>query len=246
MRRSTPSLSVQVFVEAWPEEAFRTFVEEVGFGLRQAAIQPERGRYLRFNQDLAGRFVEFHDAVADTGVELGRVTAWEPGAHLAFGWRQPDWPEGASTEVDVRFAPVFDGTLLSVEHAGFERLGLSRAGGEYRDAWNDAVARRPAPGDARRPTRAPRHHAGRHLPGDPQRTRHARRVRRPAVPLLRAVHARRVARTGPPLRPLRAVADGAPPLELHRPGLGTGGAARRRGGSSGSALVVLGPLLSHT
>lgn len=139
MRRSTPSLSAQVFVEAWPEEAFRTFVEEVGFGLRQAGIQPERGRYLRFNQDRAGRFIEVHDAVSDTGVELGRVTAWEPGAHLAFGWRQPDWPAGVSTEVDVRFAPVFDGTLLSVEHAGFERLGSNRAGGEYGYAWNEAV-----------------------------------------------------------------------------------------------------------
>jgi uncharacterized protein YndB with AHSA1/START domain len=155
MRRSSPSMSAQVFVEAWPEEAFRTFVEEVGFGLRQAAIQPERGRYLRFNQDLGGRFVEVHDAVAATGVELGRVTAWEPGVHLAFGWRQPDWPEGVSTEVDVRFAPVFDGTLLSVEHAGFERLGLNRARGEYRVAWNEAVG-----WVARRARLAPSMHGG--------------------------------------------------------------------------------------
>jgi Activator of Hsp90 ATPase homolog 1-like protein len=153
MRRSLPPMSTQVFIEAWPEDAFGSFVEEAGFGLRSPGwswIQPERGRYLRFNRDAVGRFVEAYDAVADTGEELGRVTAWEPGAHLTFGWRQADWPEGASTEVDVRFIPVFDGTLLSIEHAGFERLRRNpeRVRGEYLAAWTEAaswVARRGAP-----------------------------------------------------------------------------------------------------
>jgi hypothetical protein len=158
MRRSSRPMATQVFIEAWPEDAFGMFVEEAGRGLRSAGwswMQPERGRYLRFNRDAAGRFVEAYDAVADTGFELGRVTAWEPGAHLTFRWRQADWPEGASTEVDVRFMPVFDGTLLSIEHAGFEHLDrdAERVRGRYRDAWNEAigwVARRARFGPAAR------------------------------------------------------------------------------------------------
>ena len=142
--RKQVAVRARVFVEAWPEDVFCVFIAEVGLGLRSTGwswIQPERGRYLRFNRDVSGRFVEAYDAVADTGEELGRVTAWEPGACVAFGWRQMDWPQGVSTEVDVRFEPVFGGTLLSVEHSGFGTLGpdLERSPSEYRAAWNEAI-----------------------------------------------------------------------------------------------------------
>jgi hypothetical protein len=144
------AVRAQIFVEAWPEQAFQTFILEAGLGFATTGwswIQPERGRYVRFNRDARGRFVEAYDAVADRAVEIGRVIAWEPGARVALGWRQIDWPEGVSTEVDVRFEPIFDGTLLFVEHSGFERLGRrrERTAREYRAAWAGAlgwVARR--------------------------------------------------------------------------------------------------------
>jgi uncharacterized protein YndB with AHSA1/START domain len=55
----------------------------------------------------------------------------EPGTRLVFTWREPDWPEGVSTAVNVLFEPLFGGTLLTVEHSGFERLdGTARQGGD--------------------------------------------------------------------------------------------------------------------
>lgn len=139
-----PLAQGQVFVHPRPEQAFRIFVEEVGFGLRTSAwswIRPERGRYVRFGRGAGGRFVEVYDAVARDGVEIGRVTVWRPGTRLALTWREVDWPGGAATNVDVIFEPLFGGTLVSLEHSGFERLGpgAERAAVEYQVAWTHAL-----------------------------------------------------------------------------------------------------------
>ena len=139
-----PIARAQVFVDPWPEQAFEIFIEEAGFGLRTVHwswVQPEHGRYVRFRRGPAGRFAEVYDTVADDGWEIGRVTAWQPGARLALIWREVDWPEGASTDVDVGFEPLFGGTLVTVEHSGFERLGPRgvQSEVEYQVAWTHAL-----------------------------------------------------------------------------------------------------------
>jgi uncharacterized protein YndB with AHSA1/START domain len=143
-RANRPTAQAQVFVDPWPEQTFRMFVEEAGVGLRTknwSWIQPESGRYMRFGQRARGRVVEAYDASGDEGFEVGRVTAWRPGARLAFTWRAPDWPEGVSTDVDVLFESLFGGTLLSVEHSGFERLGpkARQAAADCQLAWTHAI-----------------------------------------------------------------------------------------------------------
>jgi len=135
----------QVFLDAWPEEAFALFVDDLGFGLRTVGsplIRPEAGRYVRFRRDASGRFIEVYDARAREGCELGRVTVWSPGGRVAHTWREPDWPEGTSTNVDVRFEPIFGGTLVRVEHSGFDRVGpkAAEAGATYQVAWSAALA----------------------------------------------------------------------------------------------------------
>jgi hypothetical protein len=126
----------QVFIDPWPEEVFRIFVEG-------AWLQPERGRYMRFGQHAGGRVVELYDAVGLERFEIGRVGVWRPGTRLAFTWRELDWPDGVSTDVDVLFEPLFGGTLLGVEHSGFERLGPTarQATAEHQLAWTQAVGR---------------------------------------------------------------------------------------------------------
>jgi hypothetical protein len=135
----------QVFLEAWPEEAFGMYIDEIGLGLRTIGsplIQPETGRYIRFKRDASGRFVELYDAVTREAFDLGRITVWSPGRRLAFTWREPDWPEGASTDVDIHFEPIFGGTLVRIEHSGFERIGPNAggAGAGYQAAWTAALA----------------------------------------------------------------------------------------------------------
>jgi uncharacterized protein YndB with AHSA1/START domain len=72
----------------------------------------------------------FRILVEGAGIGLhADVTVCEPGTRLVFTWREPDWPEGVSTDVNVLFEPLFGGTLLTVEHSGFERLdGTARQG----------------------------------------------------------------------------------------------------------------------
>jgi hypothetical protein len=137
-----PEAWAQVFVEDWPEAAFQVFVEGTAFG---------SGRYIRCRRDAAGRFVEVYDAVTGDGLEIGRVIVWAPGARLVLTWREPDWPAGASTDVEIRFEAMFGGTLVRVQHSGFDRLGpqAMRVGAEYRAAWPAAlcwVAGRASPG----------------------------------------------------------------------------------------------------
>jgi Activator of Hsp90 ATPase homolog 1-like protein len=139
-----PVARAQVFVDPWPEQAFGIFVKEAGFGLRTihwSWVQPERGRYVRLRRGPAGRFAEVYDTVTDDGYEIGRVTAWQPGARLALIWREVDWPEGVSTDVDAGFEPLFGGTLVTVEHSGFERLGPhgAQSAVEYQVAWTHAL-----------------------------------------------------------------------------------------------------------
>jgi Activator of Hsp90 ATPase homolog 1-like protein len=139
-----PVARAQVFVDPWPEEAFGVFIEEVGLGLRTndwSWVQPDRGRYVRFRRRAGGRFVEVYDDVIDQGFDIGRVTVWQPGARLALVWREVDWPEGASTDVEVIFEPLFGGTLVSLEHSGFERIGpnAEEAVLEYKVAWTHAL-----------------------------------------------------------------------------------------------------------
>jgi uncharacterized protein YndB with AHSA1/START domain len=115
----------EVVVEASPDEAFRIFTDEIGLWWRRGTRywnDAERGLTIRIEPRIGGRFLEVYDLESGTGFEAGRVTAWEPGKRLALSWTQLGWPEGVSTEIEVNFEPVDEGTLVRLEHSGFERL----------------------------------------------------------------------------------------------------------------------------
>jgi hypothetical protein len=52
----------------------------------------------------------------------GEVTTWEPPHRLAYLWYLRT-ERSSATDVEIRFAPVDDGTRVEIEHAGWERLG---------------------------------------------------------------------------------------------------------------------------
>jgi uncharacterized protein YndB with AHSA1/START domain len=115
----------EVVVHASPEEAFQIFTDEIGLWWRQDTPywnDPARGLSIRIEPRVGGRFIEVYDLERGTGLEVGRVRAWEPGQRLALTWTQVGWPEGVSTHIEITFEPARGGTLVRLEQTGFERV----------------------------------------------------------------------------------------------------------------------------
>jgi uncharacterized protein YndB with AHSA1/START domain len=55
-------------------------------------------------------------------LDWGHIVAWEPPRRVVIAWKPNDLPT-PPTEVDVRFSPQGDATLVEVEHRGWDRLG---------------------------------------------------------------------------------------------------------------------------
>lgn len=115
----------EVAVDASPDEAFELFTGDIGLWWRRGTPywnDRERGLSVRIEPGVGGRFIEVYDLDSGSGMEVGRVTAWEPGRRLALTWTQVGWPQGSSTELEVTFEPAAEGTLVRLEHRGFERV----------------------------------------------------------------------------------------------------------------------------
>jgi len=122
----TQVATAEVTVPVAPREAFALFTEDIGLWWRRDTPywnDRERGASIRIEPGVGGRFVEVYDVETGSGMEVGRVTAWEPGRRLALTWTQAGWPEGASTDLVIDFIPADGGaTLVRLEHSGFERV----------------------------------------------------------------------------------------------------------------------------
>jgi uncharacterized protein YndB with AHSA1/START domain len=133
----------EVIVEATPEEAFEIFTAEIGLWWRRDTPywnDAERGLSIRIEPYIGGRFVEVWDVETGAGLEVGRVTAWEPGVRLALTWTQLGWPEDVSTEIEVRFEPAGDETVVRVEQTGFEKVpDAERYLRGYDQGWKEVL-----------------------------------------------------------------------------------------------------------
>jgi uncharacterized protein YndB with AHSA1/START domain len=134
----------EVTVGASPEEAFALFTGEIGLWWRRDTRywnDRERARSIRIEPGVGGRFVEVYDLETGSGMEVGRVTAWEPGRRLALTWTQVGWPEGASTEIEIAFEPApGGGTTVRLEHSGFDRvLGAVDFLAGYDAGWKELL-----------------------------------------------------------------------------------------------------------
>ena len=121
-----PAATAEVVVDASPDDAFHAFTAEIGLWWRRGTPywnDAERGLGIRIEPGVGGRFIEIYDLDTGEGLEVGRVTAWEPGRRLAMTWAQVGWPEGTSTEVEVTFEPEGTQTRVTLRQTGFERLG---------------------------------------------------------------------------------------------------------------------------
>ncbi len=116
-------MKVAIEVAVDPHTAFAVFTRETdlwwGRGPMYRFGGAQRG-VLAFGVGIGGTLREtFADG---TAWEVGRITAWEPGARLVFTWRIANFAPGESTEVEVLFTPTASGTLVALEHRGWSSL----------------------------------------------------------------------------------------------------------------------------
>ena len=115
-----------------PAEAFRVFTAEIDEWY-------ERGEH-SWNDPARAVGIGFEGArllerwADGDAYEVGRVTAWEPGRRLAFVYRSVHLPL-EDTVVEVRFEPIADGTRVTLEHTGLERLPPDELARWERRAW---------------------------------------------------------------------------------------------------------------
>lgn len=135
---ATGPIRKSVRVRCGVEQAFRVFTTEIGtwWPTETHALAAGEVREVVWEDREGGEVYE----ISSSG-ERGRwatVLLWEPPRRLVVAWQVN--PDRHGTEIDVRFAPDGDGTLVELEHRHWERLGDAaaemRAG--YDTGW-DAV-----------------------------------------------------------------------------------------------------------
>jgi uncharacterized protein YndB with AHSA1/START domain len=111
---------VALRVKADPMRAFEVFTAEIGAWWRHDplfAFTPREPGRMAFEN---GRLIETRDG--GKVFEVGKVSVWEPGRRLVFGWRQAAFTADQATEVEVLFEPVGDETRVSVTHSGWDSV----------------------------------------------------------------------------------------------------------------------------
>jgi uncharacterized glyoxalase superfamily protein PhnB len=116
------SSSVEINVD--PGTAFKVFTEELNCWWLQGAINfhdSSRAYEKRMEPGIGGRILEVYDLETGEGLELGRITGWEPGERLAWSSSIDDVATG------VRFEPIDPGTRVTVT-ARIPENGADRGG----------------------------------------------------------------------------------------------------------------------
>jgi mannose-6-phosphate isomerase-like protein (cupin superfamily) len=112
-----------------PAAAFAIFTDEIGRWWRPGPINwydSARAIDIRFEPGVGGRWLEIYDQAGADVLEIGRITAWEPGVRLVLLYRDGGH-ELDGTEVELRFEAIEGGTRVTLEHRGWEKLAADLA-----------------------------------------------------------------------------------------------------------------------
>jgi uncharacterized glyoxalase superfamily protein PhnB len=121
------SRSSEVEVRVDPDTAFTAFTEELDLWWVRGPINSYGAGKLvamRCEPGVGGRLLEVYNRATGEGLELARITAWEPGKHLAWRSSLDD------VRIDVRFDPTVEGTIVRLE-ATIPEGGTDRGGSAF-------------------------------------------------------------------------------------------------------------------
>jgi uncharacterized glyoxalase superfamily protein PhnB len=130
-----------VTVRLDPAAAFHAFTSDMDKWYARGPHSfnyPDRAVGITIEPRVGGRWLEVWRE--GDGYEIGRVLAWEPGRRLLVSYRNRYLPDDPLTEIEVRFDPVPDGTLVTLEHRGWERLPAELLRQWAGRAWKQLVA----------------------------------------------------------------------------------------------------------
>jgi len=119
----TSKVLISLRVPVDPTRAFEAFTREISSWWRPDPlfqITPHGDGELAFEPGAGGRLIT-HLNNGET-FEIGRISVWEPGKRLVFGWRHASFLPEQSTEVEVRFEPVGNETRVSIEHRAWDTI----------------------------------------------------------------------------------------------------------------------------
>jgi uncharacterized protein YndB with AHSA1/START domain len=139
----------RVRVERAVEDAFRLFIDDIDRWWpverlsRAADDQYGKGvtvKRLVFEPRPGGRLYEITSE--DVEGEWASVLVYEPPTRLVLAWKPNDRQE-PPTEVEVGFESDGEGTIVTLEHRGWERLGdrAAEAREGHGDGWRLALNR---------------------------------------------------------------------------------------------------------
>jgi uncharacterized glyoxalase superfamily protein PhnB len=121
------SRASSVEVAADPLTAFTAFTDELDLWWVRGPINAyDSGRLveMRCEPGIGGRILEVYDAKSGEGLELARITAWEPGTRLAWTSSLDD------VSIEILFEPTANGTLVRLE-ATVAEGGQDRGGSSF-------------------------------------------------------------------------------------------------------------------
>lgn len=126
-------VSATVDVALSQDAAFRVFIAEIGDWYvvdRYTVVDHERTVDIRIEPRVGGRIMDVHDAATGEGLEMGRITHWDPPHRLVF-------TDARATETEVRFDPRPDlgRTAVTIEQRGLDRLPPDEAEHVRRYGW---------------------------------------------------------------------------------------------------------------
>jgi SAM-dependent methyltransferase len=101
------SIRASVDLNLDPSSAFDAFVEELSTAVSRLGM--------RFQAGADG-------CVVEGAIEVGRVVRWQPPEEIVLEWHAADWQPAEVTSLAVRFAPLEEGTRVTLEHTPWGKL----------------------------------------------------------------------------------------------------------------------------